>query len=129
MIIIALNIKGVWGPPKHRALCILVLSQRPSIIPFQETMVSADKAKDILINICPDWCIFTANVVGLSWGLSMIWNPREDSLQSFSSTSGIILEGALRCFDGQVIIVNCYGPYQDQDNFWNHIVQSGLFNA
>lgn len=66
---------------------------------------------------------------GCLGGLKIIWNPRYVSLQDFSPMVGIIFVANFKGFFGDVVLVNCYGPYQDHKIFWNKISCSGLLNT
>lgn len=85
---------------------------------LQETMCEADKAISTLLCLCPGLLSCATNVVGLSSGLGVVWNPLAADLRAFSSNAAIVLKCRVRDLVDLVVIINCYGPYLDKRVLW-----------
>ena len=76
MICISVNIRGLGGGPKYRALKSFLDNNREDIYFFQETMNLGSKACEIILRILRDWKVSAIDARGLSRGLVAAWNPK-----------------------------------------------------
>ena len=126
MIILSMNIRGVGGAPKLRALRRIFEIVRPDVILIQETMVPADKAIAVLSKVVGSWHMSAVDAAGRSGGLLTAWNPFRGIFDIYKSVAGILLLGRFMHEAREIKILNCYGPYLDRIPFWNRIQSGGL---
>jgi hypothetical protein len=109
MILISLNIRGVGGLLKLPTIRRLFSNNKPDIIFFQETLVSAEKARKFMCSIFPDWMTTVVSSVGTYGGLLVSWNPNIFDLQPFLSLGGILLTGIHLPDKRNLSFINSYG--------------------
>ena len=114
MIIKTINVRGLGGLPKRRALREYIHTHSVQVLFLQETMVSASVACENFLMICSDWVVTATDSNGLSGGLLSAWDPRFARFKSFCTPGGILLEGHFKGFDGELKLLNVYGPYNDR---------------
>ena len=69
MIIKTINVRGLGGLPKRRALREYIHTHSVQVLFLQETMVSASVACENFLMICSDWVVTATDSNGLSGGL------------------------------------------------------------
>ena len=89
-------------------------------------MIERDKAKNILLRICPDWVVCATNALGNSGGISPMWNPMQFSLIAYKSFTDIILTGYCRGSLMGLCILNVYAPYANRKELWQNLDVCGL---
>ena len=114
MILKTLNVRGLGGLPKRRALREYIFSHSVQVLFLQETMVTAAVACENFLKIFPDWVVTATDSNGLSGGLLSAWDPRFARFKSFCTAGGILLEGLFKGFDGVLNLLNVYGPYRNR---------------
>ena len=68
------------------------------------------------------------DVVGLSRGLLVAWDPRKAKLKAFSVSLGILLSSYIKDLSEEINLINIYEPYNYKDILWDRIVAEGTFN-
>ena len=72
MIILSMNIRGVRGAPKLRALRRIFEIVRPDVILIQETTTLASRACRFFLNILRVWEVLVIDLVGYLGGIMFI---------------------------------------------------------
>jgi hypothetical protein len=111
---------------KYLALKRFIKLTKPYVLLLQETMVSATKAREIIIKILPNWYSCGVNSNGLSGGLLSVWNPKKVDFNAYLTFARIMLEGIIKGLDKKLKLINCYGLYLDREVFWENIKREGL---
>jgi len=96
MFFLSLNIRGIEGPHKAASVRCLLDNSHTKIVFIQETLVSAQKARDFMHALRPSWVSCFANSVGTSGGLLVSWDPIYFDLFPFLTIAGILLTG--KCY-------------------------------
>ena len=117
MLIIFLNVRGLGGKTKQCSLCSLFLSTRPDMILLQETMCSTYPALHAFSKLLPSWEFYAISAFGLSGGLLTAWDPHKVRCHAFETVADILVKADFRGMNTQLDILNCYGPYRDQELF------------
>jgi exonuclease III len=89
MIVETLNVRGVGGSLKSLALNRFLEKNKPDILFIQETMVGAEKAREVFNKILPKWHLCGVDSNGLSGGLLTAWNPRKADFVAYLTPAGI----------------------------------------
>jgi hypothetical protein len=93
MLLLSLNVRGIWGTLKAASLRHLMEQTKPEIVFLQETLAPALKARDFFLCFRPSWATCSVNSVGTSVGLLLAWDPSLFELTPFISMGGILLIG------------------------------------
>eukprot|EP00253_Pinus_taeda_P027066 PITA_27066 len=114
---------------KKLALRRLLEVEPIDIILLQETLGEVDHITSALKSISPGWIYWAMDVVGRSGGLSIGYNPR--SIKASASWGGHGFMG-LDFFSAKLgtnlRVVNIYGPCQQRENFWQHLLNLSIFS-
>jgi exonuclease III len=89
MLLLSLNVRGIGGTLKAASFRRLIDQSSPEIVFLQETLVSAQKARDFFLIFVPSWAICSVNSVGSSGGLLVAWDTRFFELSPFLTVGGI----------------------------------------
>ena len=76
----------------------------------------------------PGWEYCALSSSGLSGGLLAAWNPLYFKIKAFRTVAGILLKAHVQGSSLNLSLLNCYGPYSNQETFWDLVVQGGLLN-
>ena len=96
MRILSLNIRGVRGGPKFSLLKHLVSSVKPDLVMFQEIMVPANCATNVLEKLFPSWGVVSSDSEGMSGGLFVAWDKKLFDFCTFITSIGILMEGLVK---------------------------------
>jgi len=69
MILLSLNVIGVGGPLKLASMRRLLTKTLPNVIFLQETLVDAEKARNFMYFLRPEWMIYVVSSAGKSGGI------------------------------------------------------------
>jgi hypothetical protein len=89
-------------------------------------MVVAEKARNFMYNLRPDWMMCAVSVVGTSGGLMASWDPNFYVLDPVLSSGGIFLSGTNLMDNRKISLLNVYRPCQDHKCFWETVDGKGL---
>jgi hypothetical protein len=128
MLLLSLNIRGIGGTLKLASVRRVLDKTRPELVLFQETMVLAEKARDFMFKIRPNWLCCAVNSDGSSGGLMVSWDPNFFYLNPSLTCGGIFLSGFYIATRRQVNILNTYGPCVERKVFWERLGRSGLLS-
>jgi hypothetical protein len=126
MILLSLNVRGVGGPLKSASLKRLLEKTQPSVIFFQETLVEAEKARNFMFTLRPDWMMCAVSSVGNSGGLLASWDPTCFEFAPVLSVGGILLSGSCLTTKRKLTLLNVYAPCKDRKLFWEKVDRAGL---
>ena len=98
------------------------------IIFLQETMFSCDQELLFFAKIKLGWEICASDAVGMSGVLLTGWNPNMVRYKDFLSQASILVKERFKGSEIPLSFLNCYGPYNNREVFWNAIVDGGIFN-
>jgi hypothetical protein len=125
MLLLSLNVRGIGGTLKVASFHHLVDHTRPEIIFLQETLVSAQKARDFLYIFRPSWAVCSVNSVGNSGGLLVAWDPNLFDLVPYLTVGGILVTGKSFLHNRDLSLLNVYGPCSARKTFWNSVENNG----
>ena len=128
MKILSLNVRGLGGSAKHKSLQNLFASLAPDLIFLQETMTCSHPTILSFSKLCPGWEYCDLSSSSLSGGLIVAWNPRCFRVKAFKTVAGILLKAHVRGSSMVISLLNCYGPYNNREKFWDSVVKGGLLN-
>ena len=128
MHFLTLNVRGLGGLAKQKILRHLISSLSPDVILLQETMTSIYAALFAFSKLCPGWEFCAIKAKGLSGGILSGWNPKLLRCKAFHTVAGILLKASLKSSPLELSILNCYGPYNNRDSFWNVVAAGGLLS-
>jgi hypothetical protein len=93
MLLLSLNIRWIGGELKLASVCTVLDKNRPKIVLFQETMVLAEKARDFIFKIQPNWLCCAVNSNGSSGILMVSWDPKFFYFIPSLTCTSILLSG------------------------------------
>jgi hypothetical protein len=128
MLLLSLNVRGIGGTLKVASIRRLLALTLPEVIFFQETLVSAQKARDFFLSFRPSWAVCSVNSVGNSGGLLVAWNPSLYDLAPYLTVGGILLTGRSLLLNKEIAFLNIYGPCSNRKAFWKSVEGSGLLS-
>ena len=128
MKILSLNVRGLGGLAKHKSLQDLFVSLSPDLILLQETMTSSHPALLAFSKMRLGWEYCALRSSSLSGGLLAAWNPHCFKVKDFRTVAGILLKAHVWGSSLIISLLNCYGPYNNRENFWDSVVKGGLLN-
>ena len=117
MCILSLNVRGLGGLAKQKIIRHMFSSFSPDVILLQETMTSSYSALLSFSKLCPGWEFCALSSIGLSGGILSRWNLKLLKCKAYYTVVGILLKAMIRGSSFSLSILNCYGPYQDRENF------------
>jgi hypothetical protein len=79
--------------------------------------VAAEKARNFMYILRPEWMICAVSFVGNFSGLLVSWDPNFFDLVPVLSCGGIFLSGSNLADKMKVSFLNVYGPCQDRKIF------------
>ena len=126
---LSFNCRGMASASKKLSLQRLFEVDPIDIILLQETLGSADHITSSLQSLSPSWTFLAMDVVGRSGGLAIGYNPRTIRVSASwggHRFMGIDLFSAV--FGTNLWVVNIYGPCQQRENFWQHILKLLIFS-
>ena len=128
MRILSLNVRGLGSLAKQKILRHLLFALSPDVVLFQETMTSPYPTLFSFSKLCSGWefCALSSN--GLSGGILSGWNPKIIKCKAFHTAAGILLKASIWGSSLNISILNCYGPYLNQNSFWNVVALGGLLS-
>jgi hypothetical protein len=129
MLLLSLNVRGIGGTLKVASFRRLLDHTRPEIIFLQETLVSAQKARDFLFIFRPSWALCSINSVGNSGGLLVAWDPNLFDLVPYLTVGGILLTGRSLLNNREIALLNIYGPCSDRKTFWNSVEDNDILSV
>jgi len=130
MKILSYNCRGFASSAKKLALKRLLLSSLPDIIFLQETLCQAAPLINTLTSWLPNWTFHALDASGRSGGLAIGVNNRPAEVRNIFGGRGFIgLDINSQLVDGDIRIINIYGPCADRANFWRFLFESELFQA
>ncbi|XP_052623650.1 uncharacterized protein LOC128128957 [Lactuca sativa] len=113
MNLMTLNIRGIGETAKAEWVCRLKRNQRLSLIAIQETQLG-DLENSLNIARCwgnDNYGFEYVDASGRSGGLLTIWDPSFFSVdESVMSRHFLAIFGSCPTIDGQIAVVNVYGP-------------------
>ena len=92
MILLSLNVRGVGGPLKLASMRRLLAKTLPDVIFQQETLVDAEKARNFMYFLKPEWMICVVSSARKSGGLLVSWDPTFFDLVPVLSCGDIFLQ-------------------------------------
>ena len=78
--------------------------------------------------LMPNWELCATGALGLSGGLLTAWNPLIVRYRAFEIVVDILVKAKFRGSHSPLSILNCYGPYRDQEIFWKNAMTGGLLS-
>ena len=85
-------------------------------------MTFIEKACDFFLKILLEWEVFALDSMGISIGVLSIWNPRVFKINTFTSSSGVLLIGFTKGLEGKISVLNVNHVY----NFIQNVRQLHL---
>jgi hypothetical protein len=110
MLLLSLNVRGIGGTLKAASFRRLLDVTRPEIVFLQETLVSAQKARDFFSFFRPSWVVCSVDSLGTSGGLLVAWDPVLFDFLPFLTVGGILLTGKSLLNNRELAMLNVYGP-------------------
>eukprot|EP00253_Pinus_taeda_P003996 PITA_03996 len=100
------------------------------IIMLQETLGSAEHITSSLYSISLGWNYMEMDVVGRSGGLAIGYNPKTIRVTASWGGHGFLgLDLFSEELGTNLQIVNIYGPCQQREHFWQHLLGLSIFSS
>ena len=125
MKILALNVRGLEGKTKQHSVHSLFLTIQPDMILLQETRCRTYPVLHSFFKLLPNWEFCATCASSLSGGLLTAWNPRRVRYHAFETIAHILVKADFRGMNAPLVILNCYGPYRNQELFWDKVLRGG----
>ena len=80
------------------------------------------------MKLLPTWEFCAISASGLSGGLLTAWNPQRVKCRAFETCDGILVKASFRGLSTPLAILNVYGPYRNQELFWEKAHRGDLLS-
>ena len=124
---LSFNCRGMASASKKLALQRLFEVEPTDIILLQETLGLAEYITCSLQSLVPRWNFVALDALGRSRGLAIGYNPKSIRVDASWGGSGFM---GIDFFSAELSktlrIVNVYGPCQQREHFWHHLLNLSL---
>ena len=96
------------------------------VIFIQETMMEAEKAKEILESWLKGWNFEDISLEGHSRGIITSWNQEYDKVQEEKHSLALKTILKEKAMGNSYALYNVYRPYQYRKGFWEILFSSGI---